>query len=605
MATLSEITAGTGYQNGFIVGDVLDRWAYRGFTVSGGDAARGLILSTDDSDRTTLRQPILDEINNNPDGAFIWFEYTGNDTTSADNSMRLWFANGGQDLFGQRIIFNGPAGNELGHISYTTSDQSSQSRLAFIPVRAALSTSRHIQHVVFFIHQIGGTTSAAALWNQLLQLNGIAFLQTADVTNFSITNPPGGGYEDFIFTLPTTFEDQLVLSGEAGSAVGTAVAGTTSSLHIDASGNVFRVLDTDPAMIADSYIDSATLDTSTSILTLGYSDSKADLTVDFSHLVDEEFNLRVTEEGGAAIQNVNNVVFDNRHFAVTDNGSGQVEVVLTASAAGGGAEWRDGADTSPDPAIVMVGNGLDLVPTNVGSATETATFNLQVPVQQTSVFSDMADAQTVSRDNLASGLVVTGSIDATTSSGITTLTGTGDQFFLENVQFSTTGSFTDVFDENTTNFTAYRIENLRGDYDWQVGQRGHAFSTDGRASFLFVVTGYRFRNGQWDFDIRIEDLGWFLTVPTAASVAATPIPGWNIYLSTPLPNNVARFYTHEQSSPNSTWIINHNLGNNYPVITVYDDTNEVVIPMEITSTNINRTTITFPVDVSGNATVVG
>ena len=64
-------------------------------------------------------------------------------------------------------------------------------------------------------------------------------------------------------------------------------------------------------------------------------------------------------------------------------------------------------------------------------------------------------------------------------------------------------------------------------------------------------------------------------------------------------------FEHEQSTAASTWTINHGLSTRYPVITVYDSTNEVVLPMSITASSATQTTITFPVSVAGFATLVG
>lgn len=85
-------------------------------------------------------------------------------------------------------------------------------------------------------------------------------------------------------------------------------------------------------------------------------------------------SLSVTEEGSTPISLVDNIVFDNRHFTVVDSGSGDVEVVLTASAAGGGASIQNpsGSTESPDPATIIAGGGLSLTVTDEGSATETA-----------------------------------------------------------------------------------------------------------------------------------------------------------------------------------------------------------------------------------------
>lgn len=56
------------------------------------------------------------------------------------------------------------------------------------------------------------------------------------------------------------------------------------------------------------------------------------------------------------------------------------------------------------------------------------------------------------------------------------------------------------------------------------------------------------------------------------------------------------------STPSTTWYFNHNLGEQYPVIQVYDDNGFVVIPSSIEMFSNNTTIITFSLAQSGYAT---
>lgn len=56
------------------------------------------------------------------------------------------------------------------------------------------------------------------------------------------------------------------------------------------------------------------------------------------------------------------------------------------------------------------------------------------------------------------------------------------------------------------------------------------------------------------------------------------------------------------STPSTTWVFNHNLGEQYPVIQVYDDNGYVVIPTSIEMFSTNTTIITFSLAQSGYAT---
>jgi hypothetical protein len=58
---------------------------------------------------------------------------------------------------------------------------------------------------------------------------------------------------------------------------------------------------------------------------------------------------------------------------------------------------------------------------------------------------------------------------------------------------------------------------------------------------------------------------------------------------------------HTQSSAASTWTVTHNLGVQYPNVTVYDNNNNVIIPQTIVATDANTLTLTFGSAVAGYA----
>ena len=60
-------------------------------------------------------------------------------------------------------------------------------------------------------------------------------------------------------------------------------------------------------------------------------------------------------------------------------------------------------------------------------------------------------------------------------------------------------------------------------------------------------------------------------------------------------------YLHTQGTSGTTWNIVHNLNYLYPSITVYDASDKVMIPAEITSIDANTTQLTFAVAESGHA----
>jgi len=58
---------------------------------------------------------------------------------------------------------------------------------------------------------------------------------------------------------------------------------------------------------------------------------------------------------------------------------------------------------------------------------------------------------------------------------------------------------------------------------------------------------------------------------------------------------------HTQTSAASTWTVSHNLGVQYPNVTVYDNSNNVIIPQTIVATDANTLTLTFGSAVAGYA----
>jgi hypothetical protein len=64
-------------------------------------------------------------------------------------------------------------------------------------------------------------------------------------------------------------------------------------------------------------------------------------------------------------------------------------------------------------------------------------------------------------------------------------------------------------------------------------------------------------------------------------------------------------YVHTQSIASNTWSINHNLETSFPIITVYDNVNNVILPQEITTTSTSSINITFPIPLTGYASIAG
>ncbi len=59
--------------------------------------------------------------------------------------------------------------------------------------------------------------------------------------------------------------------------------------------------------------------------------------------------------------------------------------------------------------------------------------------------------------------------------------------------------------------------------------------------------------------------------------------------------------TYVQSVDSDSWTFTHNLGEQYPIVTVYKNNDQVIIPGEIIATDVNTLTLTFSEAIQGTA----
>ena len=62
-------------------------------------------------------------------------------------------------------------------------------------------------------------------------------------------------------------------------------------------------------------------------------------------------------------------------------------------------------------------------------------------------------------------------------------------------------------------------------------------------------------------------------------------------------------YVHSQTSDSTTWVISHNIGHKYPVVTVYDTDDQMILPETGTATDSDTFTLTFNEAIQGKAVV--
>jgi len=62
-------------------------------------------------------------------------------------------------------------------------------------------------------------------------------------------------------------------------------------------------------------------------------------------------------------------------------------------------------------------------------------------------------------------------------------------------------------------------------------------------------------------------------------------------------------YVHSQTSDSATWTINHNIGHKYPVVTVYDSSDQMILPENGVATDSDTFTLSFNEAITGKAVV--
>ncbi|MDA8043254.1 MAG: hypothetical protein MPJ22_12610, partial [Pirellulales bacterium] len=78
--------------------------------------------------------------------------------------------------------------------------------------------------------------------------------------------------------------------------------------------------------------------------------------------------LRVTQELSASVEDVDNIIFDNRHFSVSDRGNGDVEIVATSALSGGVDIREDNTTVLASAGILNFGAGFNVATEGTGTA---------------------------------------------------------------------------------------------------------------------------------------------------------------------------------------------------------------------------------------------
>ncbi len=90
-------------------------------------------------------------------------------------------------------------------------------------------------------------------------------------------------------------------------------------------------------------------------------------------------------------------------------------------------------------------------------------------------------------------------------------------------------------------------------------------------------------------------------------VTAAPTESGQVMVSTGTsytPDHICHVFTKDTNAA-TTWAVSHNLNQQFVNVTVYDATNNVIIPQSIVATDANTTTITFNTAIMGTAVIMG
>ena len=176
--------------------------------------------------------------------------------------------------------------------------------------------------------------------------------------------------------------------------------------------------------------------------------------------------------------------------------------------------------------------------------------------------------------------------------------------FVGDVNASKSGSFKDLINSGNM-FSTHLTGSFSGSFHGEVGAR-----------FIFnKSTAATTWNIQHNFgtkypNVTVYDSNDVMVIPT--SVTATDSHNMTLTFSSAvagiamlglggMSNNVTGRTSVHTNSTSEIWRVTHSLGEKFPAITVYDETDRVIIPESIRAVDASHTEITFQDALSGNA----
>lgn len=144
------------------------------------------------------------------------------------------------------------------------------------------------------------------------------------------------------------------------------------------------------------------------------------------------------------------------------------------------------------------------------------------------------------------------------------------------------------------------IDTLKTDVEL-VMKMEYLSSTGKKSDVDTTIYGLQFRGSGFPID-RIFSGSGFVSSSQQVSTGSYTGSFTGDFIGLPTGSSTIQYYrTHTQVTASSTWSFDHGLSWKYPVITIWNSSDEVVIPQKITAESVYKAIIYFPVALTGYA----